>query len=187
MAFLSDLVREVAKVEGIEEVSVGIFARHAREAGLIRQGGRGKSAAKMNLSDAANLLMAVNGCGLAKDIAENVPKIRALPLLSRCADHAYELEVEDLSFGESLERFIHLMMNEEERTSYPGMCFIKFSRPELRVEIKCYPAIEGLEQGATLTYGTTEDEHSEMFGNDRLEQTVISYLTLSHVAKVISD
>ncbi|CAO4175011.1 hypothetical protein AFFFEF_02502 [Methylorubrum extorquens] len=78
------------------------------------------------------------------------------------------------------------MMNEEERVSYPGMCWIEFSRPELRVEIKCYPKIEGLKHGAVLTYGTTEDEHSETFGSDRLEQTVISYLTLSHVAKVIS-
>jgi hypothetical protein len=41
VALLSELVRVVAKVEGLEEVSVGIYARAAREARLISQKGRG--------------------------------------------------------------------------------------------------------------------------------------------------
>ena len=78
MALLSELVRMIAKVEGLEEVSVGIFARHAREAGLIAQGGRGRSAAKMTFRDAANLLIAVNGCALAKQVSDSVPLFRGL-------------------------------------------------------------------------------------------------------------
>ena len=77
MALLSDLVRVVAKVEGLEEVSVGIFARHAREAGLISQGGRGRSAAQMTVRDAANLLIAVNGCSLAKNVPQAVQALRS--------------------------------------------------------------------------------------------------------------
>ena len=65
VALLSDLVKVVAAVQGMEGVSVGIFARAAREAGFINIRGRGRGAAHMSTRDAANLLIAVNG-SLAK-------------------------------------------------------------------------------------------------------------------------
>jgi hypothetical protein len=79
MALLSDLVTAVARAEGMEEVTVGIFARHAREAGLISQAGRGRGAARMTVRDAVNLIIAVNACGLAKDVQYGVEQFRRLP------------------------------------------------------------------------------------------------------------
>jgi hypothetical protein len=85
MATLSKLVKAVAQVEGLDEVTVGIYARAAREAGFISQGGRGRGAAQMTIEDAANLLIAVNGCPLAKDVKKRLPAIRKLPWLNSSA------------------------------------------------------------------------------------------------------
>jgi hypothetical protein len=82
VALLSDLVNAVAAVEGLDQVSVGIIARAAREAGLISQKGRGRGAAQMHTRDAANLLIAVNGSSLAKDVRDKVPLLRGLKLKS---------------------------------------------------------------------------------------------------------
>ena len=55
MAILSELVTTVAKVSGMDQATVALIARHAREAGLIAMSGRGPSAASMGPTDAANL------------------------------------------------------------------------------------------------------------------------------------
>src|ERR1700687_3500599 len=78
MALLSELVTAVAQAEGMEEVTVGVFARHAREAGLISQAGRGRGAARMTVRDAANLIIAVNACALAKYVRYGVEDFRSL-------------------------------------------------------------------------------------------------------------
>lgn len=67
MALLSALVKAIADVEGIDEVQVGWVARHLREAGLISQAGRGRGAAHMTCTDAANLLIGVNAAFSAKE------------------------------------------------------------------------------------------------------------------------
>lgn len=67
MALLSALVKAIADVEGIDEVQVGWVARHLREAGLISQAGRGRGAAHMTSTDAANLLIGVNAAYSAKE------------------------------------------------------------------------------------------------------------------------
>jgi hypothetical protein len=51
MAILSELVTTVAKVSGMDQATVALIARHAREAGLIAMSGRGPSAASMGLTD----------------------------------------------------------------------------------------------------------------------------------------
>ena len=81
MAILSDLVEAVAEVEGIDPATVGLFARYIREAGLIATHGRGPSAAKMSLTDAANLLIGVNATNVAADAARVVKEYRRLQAL----------------------------------------------------------------------------------------------------------
>ena len=118
MATLTDLVRTVAAVEGLDETSVGIYARAAREAGLISQSGRGRSAASMQARDAANLLIAVNACPLAKDVAVLVPIIRELPVdrseflnvLHRVAPTLHTLT----KFGQFIDEVIAISMPENE-------------------------------------------------------------------------
>jgi hypothetical protein len=113
MALLSELVKAVAKVEGADEVSVGTFARAAREARLISQKGRGRGAAQMTSRDAANLLIAFNGSAQAKDVRKRVPKLRALPVASSNAGllrrrDVRELLAGEMSFGNWLEWLIEL-------------------------------------------------------------------------------
>lgn len=72
MALLSELSSVIAEVEGLPEPFVSGVARYLREAGLIRQAGRGRGAANMTPQDAACLLIGVNGTGLAKDVVQSV-------------------------------------------------------------------------------------------------------------------
>jgi hypothetical protein len=193
MALLSELVRVVAQVEGLEEVSVGIFARQAREAGLIKQGGRGRSAAKMSLRDAVNLLIAVNGCSLAKDVPRLVPEIRSMVLKYECENIAEKLDIRGLNFGEALEKFIEWMADVDMRISFPGQTFVTFSRPILRADITCDPVLEGLDNWPKLEYEPNY-MHRKFTGivpvregpyPDRTEEITITHGTLIKIAKLI--
>jgi hypothetical protein len=71
-------VEIVARVEALDQATVSLIARAAREAGLIKTGGRGLSAAKMSFSDAANLLIAVNVSSVVREAPELVATYRDL-------------------------------------------------------------------------------------------------------------
>ena len=78
MATLSHLVETIAAVEGIDPATVALIARHIREANLISTGGRGPSAARMTITDAANLLIGVNATRIAAEAADAVRVYREL-------------------------------------------------------------------------------------------------------------
>jgi hypothetical protein len=78
LATLSELVEIVARVEALDQATVTLIARAAREAGLIKTGGRGLSAAKMGFSDAANLLIGVNVSSVIREAPELVATYRDL-------------------------------------------------------------------------------------------------------------
>lgn len=78
MAVISDLVRVVAEVEGLEENFVSVYARAAREAGYISHHGRGRNAARMTARDAACLLIAVNASTLAKNVPATIAEYSRL-------------------------------------------------------------------------------------------------------------
>lgn len=78
MATLSSLVETVARVEALDPSTVALFAREIRQAGLIKTGGRGTSAAQMDFQDATNLLIAVNTARTIREAPLMVAKFRAL-------------------------------------------------------------------------------------------------------------
>ena len=78
MAILSNLVKTVAAVSGVERERVGAIARAIREAGLITTRGRGPSAAQMSSSDGANLVIAVNTAETARSAPAMVRRFRTL-------------------------------------------------------------------------------------------------------------
>jgi hypothetical protein len=78
MATINELAQAVAEAEGMDPATVALIARYLREEGLIQKKGRGPSAAQMNVADAANLLIAVNASGAARDAALVVPIYRDL-------------------------------------------------------------------------------------------------------------
>jgi hypothetical protein len=75
---LSELVEIVARVEGLDPATVSLIAREVREAGLIKTGGRGLSAAKMGFPDAANLLIAVNVSSVVREASKLIATYRDL-------------------------------------------------------------------------------------------------------------
>lgn len=79
MALVSDLVSAIAEVEGIPEPTVALAARHAREAGLLSQGARGRNAPRATVTDCANLLIGVNASGcVVKDTPAAIETYRHL-------------------------------------------------------------------------------------------------------------
>lgn len=134
MALLSALVKAIADVEGIDEVQVGWVARHLREAGHITQAGRGRGAAHMSSSDAANLLIGVNAASGAKNAAEAVSLYRNL--LCGKANLLRKTQLSDAFatgqlFGSSLEKLLELAKcdgikpSELEKSVFAGSHFFR--------------------------------------------------------------
>jgi len=78
MATLSDLVTALAAVTGMPEATVFAYGRFARQAGLISQKGRGRSAASMSVTDAANLLIAVGATDVTREAGIAIKNFRTL-------------------------------------------------------------------------------------------------------------
>jgi hypothetical protein len=78
MATLSDLVTALAGVTGLPEATVFAYGRFARQAGLISQKGRGRSAAAMSVTDAANLLIAVRATDVTREAGTAIKNFRTL-------------------------------------------------------------------------------------------------------------
>jgi hypothetical protein len=74
MASSTQLSECAAKQLGLPEATVALHMRNIREAGLITQGGRGRSSARMTATDAAQLLIASVGSLNPKDSVEVVGK-----------------------------------------------------------------------------------------------------------------
>jgi hypothetical protein len=78
MATLSDLVTALAGVTGLPEPTVFAYGRFARQAGLISQKGRGRSAASMSVTDATNLLIAVGATDVTREAGTAIKTFRSL-------------------------------------------------------------------------------------------------------------
>jgi hypothetical protein len=68
----------IAKALGLPEPTVALHMRNLREEGVLTQGGRGRSAARMSAVDAALLLIASAGSLHPKDSVDTVQKYRDL-------------------------------------------------------------------------------------------------------------
>jgi hypothetical protein len=78
MASSTQLSECVAEQLGLPEVTVALHMRNIREAGLITQGGRGRSSARMTAVDAAHLLISAVGSLHPKDSVEIVERYAGL-------------------------------------------------------------------------------------------------------------
>ncbi|CAH1662716.1 MULTISPECIES: hypothetical protein [Hyphomicrobiales] len=111
MALLTELVKAIATVEGIEESFVTGVARYLREAGLISQAGRGRGAAKMTYADATALLIGVNATSMAKDAENVVSAFRSLTRTSESNIKSGNISISssiplNASFSSALERLL---------------------------------------------------------------------------------
>jgi len=98
MALVSDLVEAIAEVEDLPLPSVQMVARHLRESGFLSTGARGRNAPAATVTDAANLLIAVNANGgVVKDAPTTVLKYRGLILHSSDGDLLYQWKTEGTS------------------------------------------------------------------------------------------
>lgn len=197
MVLLSELVKIVADVEGLDEVSVGIFARQAREAGHIKQGGRGRSAAKMDTQDAANLLIAVNACVLAKEVAEAIPVYRAM--LSKSDEYTGKVKrllktagvfQSEATFGSDLEDVISLCGDPDRRkvlSDIPVGAVIEFERPSPRAGVRIYIRDEAETTHIIRRFYNPAHRTSPADVGDRKDQTMISSRTLMAVAEALRN
>jgi hypothetical protein len=122
MATIGQLVRTIADVSGIEESSVKLIARYAREAGYIGQQSTGAGAAKMTAADAANLLIGLNATELAKDVPLVVPVYRSSSNILSPEGVDVSAFFSDVlqfgqSFGAALEALIAACLPEQDSTT----------------------------------------------------------------------
>jgi hypothetical protein len=123
LATLNDLVETLTAATALPEATVFAYGRFAREAGFIVQKGRGRSAAEMTVSDAANLLIAIGAASITREAGPIIQQRRALrgylvpfrgeysqlvedwlqPLGLTKRDHIFELEA---NLGAALEFLI---------------------------------------------------------------------------------
>lgn len=188
MALLSDLVRTVAEIEGMDEVSVGIYARAAREAGFISQGGRGRSAAKMSTKDAVNLIIAVNGCALAKEVPNSIPIYRNL-IVSKCDNPGVSpLGGAKAGFGDDLERLIDLWTTRKKNGLFKHSIIpssVTFYKPYFHAEINLHINIDGDHYNVITYYRGISDDPLDYDG-DRSDETSITTRTIDAVSKLLS-
>jgi hypothetical protein len=78
MVTLSDLVSVVSDRTDIPNATVFAYGRFTRQAGLISQKGRGRGAAKMSETDAANLLIGLCGTAVIREAGEAVNQFRSM-------------------------------------------------------------------------------------------------------------
>lgn len=79
MAFFNDLVRVIAEVQGLDEMTVRGVGLNVRDAGHIRKGGRGLSAARMNAKDASCLLIGTCATNISKQAGSAVGEFYQAP------------------------------------------------------------------------------------------------------------
>jgi len=113
MARLSQLVTTLSDTLGVPEPTVRLYARHTQESGFITKKGRGKSAAQMSATDAANLLIAILGTITAKDAGTAIELYRNCRLLGTPPPEWADYEIPAIqkltkghSFGEAIEALV---------------------------------------------------------------------------------
>jgi hypothetical protein len=167
MATLTELVETIADVEGIEPSSVNLIARYVREAGYIATHGRGTSAARMNVSDAANLLIGVNATTVATNAARTVSAYRELESYEFRAKgdprpakkygtlgEALEQLVRATGMGELPEVFFNREIPNDLQEAFPDVHIdMKFRRPIPSASLRIVPILELNELTSELLEG----------------------------------
>lgn len=145
---------------------------------------------KMNERDAANLLIAVNGCALAKDVKENLPLFRDLRVSKAGAKNYTGVGERWSTLGDDLETLIKEMGIQNYlgvTDDYPGSISIRFERPILRAEIFLIFEEKWVEDRFVhVEYGSVDHDKLDSYG-DRLDQTIISHKTLIAVARALAS
>jgi hypothetical protein len=216
MATLSRLVETVAQVEGMDPATVALFARTVREAGLIRTGGRGLSAAKMSFADATNLLIAVNASLSVRESARTVRRFRSLNAYY-IPDGGDSVRLQHVSFGYALEELLKISAEEAWPKTFltvtiPTGVFeaisesdfaitIAFHKPVPIVKLNIWGSIHGLWVGPEYMsfhfdkrIRELDDDplpggklYRRIYPHDREETTEIGYRTIHAVSKLLRD
>jgi hypothetical protein len=139
MATLSDLVETIAQVEGMEPATVSLIARNVREAGLISKKGRGLSAAKMTLTDAANLLIAVNTTAIVRESPQTVRIYRQLEEAIHFRRNNQLVLAERVQLGRALEQLIEAASNGTFQRFFsmtvPALISQEFQKEQIKIEL----------------------------------------------------
>lgn len=202
MASLKALVDVVAEVEHLDPATVSLIAREVREAGLIKTGGRGTSAAQMSFTDAANLLIAVNTSSIVREAPRAIKLYRNL----QHRDENWELWT---NFGDALERLLEATAEEDMLERFLGGYFedpTQFSfislqltffkpYPSIQLSIKTHsvvsndlrPRLRKIEETKSL-FNTRFDPAAASAHRpcDRSEETTIGLVTIQTVANLIA-
>jgi hypothetical protein len=212
MATISELAATIARVEGLDPSTVALIARYLREAGFIQKKGRGPSAARMVVSDAANLLIAVNASTTAVEANEVVPVYRELAAFGSVNKGRRSQLIG--TFGEALELLIEAAITGKLPDPYLSASVhravldafdqgkteisIEFERPDPKARITIQLAVPkyapspgySISPRPEFVFGLDFVSMSGRVGQrqkagDREDQTKIGHTTIFSIAKVL--
>jgi hypothetical protein len=209
MATISELAGTIARAEGIDASTVALIARYLREAGFIQKKGRGPSAARMVVSDAANLLIAVNASTTAVEANEVVPVYRGLEACQSdnkgrrsklTFGEALELLIEAAIAGKLPDPFLSAPVHRDVLNAFgqgTAEISIEFEKPDPKARITIQPAVPkytpspGYAIAPRHGFGLDFSAMSGRVGQkqkksgDRKDHTEIGHLTIFSIAKVL--
>ena len=113
MALASELVELLSDVTGIPKATMTRYARFAREAGLLSQSGRGKSAAHMRPDDAVNLLICLLVNGVAQDASTYITTARQMDVYSSDSDKLLDDRYFESNTRSQLRQTLPILFNRE--------------------------------------------------------------------------
>jgi hypothetical protein len=212
MATISELASTIAQAEGLDLATVALIARYVREAGFIKKKGRGPSAARMVVADAANLLIAVNASTAAIEAGEVVPVYRELAAFE--SDNKGRRSKRNGTFGEALELLIEAAIERKLPESFLSAVVdasvrdafeqgkaelsIEFEKPDPKASITISRSVTKV-SNPSLGYAimpkhifrldfvamrARSDQRQRRTG-DRKDHTEIGHLTIFSIAKVL--
>jgi|GEM_PF-2547504 len=113
MALASELVEVIADATGTQRVTMTRYARFAREAGLLSQSGRGKSAAHMRPGDATNLLICLLVNSVAQDAATYIENAGRMDVYYRDADNLRDGRYFEAGRRKQLQHILPILFDRE--------------------------------------------------------------------------
>jgi hypothetical protein len=213
MPTIGKLAATIAQAEGLDPSTVALVARYLREAGLIQKKGRGPSAARMAVADAANLLIAVNASITSVEANEVVFVYRELAAFT--VDNKGRRSKTNGTFGEALEllikaaiigklpvRFLSVAVDSDVLDAFErgeAEISVEFEKPRPKARIRIRPPateisdpspgydISPKRHGFGLDFGAMSGRagQRQKKTGDRKDHTEIGHLTIFSIAKVL--
>jgi hypothetical protein len=190
MATPRELIRAVAEALGVPEPTVVVHDRNLALAGLRTMAGRGRAAAKMTATDAANLVVATAGSMNVKDSAKTVTNYGALQADRRGVDWIgrYFRLGEKHSFSDAVTSLLEAAAHDEiDHRSAGGSWDVEVHlfEPLVRARIVCARRVQESRHVYDVNYRLRRSHSASAKAADLERQSTFTHMTILWTGRLI--